>query len=46
MPQVIDDKHRGMIAYLSGNRSSVSDEQVNEVLGDFIPHWDWDGGEN
>ena len=44
--QVIDDKHRGMIAYLSGNRSSVSDEQVNEVLGEFIPLWDWDGGEN
>jgi fatty-acyl-CoA synthase len=40
--QVIDDKHRGMVAYLSGARDGVLDEQVNDIIGDFIPHWDWE----
>ncbi len=39
--QVIDVKNKGMTAYLSGTRVGVSDEQVNDILGDFIPHWDW-----
>jgi fatty-acyl-CoA synthase len=40
--QVIDDKHRGMVAYLSGARDGVLDEQANDIIGDFIPHWDWE----
>jgi fatty-acyl-CoA synthase len=40
--QVIDDKHRGMVAYLSGARDGVLDEQVNDIIGDFILHWDWE----
>ena len=40
--QVVDVKHKGMTAYLAGAREGVSDAQVNDVLGDFIPHWDWE----
>jgi fatty-acyl-CoA synthase len=31
-----------MTAYLSGMRDRASDAQVNDVLAEFIPHWDWE----
>jgi hypothetical protein len=40
--QVIDVKNKGMTAYLSGMRDRASDAQVNDVLAEFIPHWDWE----
>jgi len=40
--KVVDDKHRGLVAQIAGDRSSISDEAVTSVLGGFVPQWDWE----
>ena len=43
--QVVDDKHRGLVAQIAGDRAAAGDEAVSAVLGDFIPQWEWLGAE-
>ncbi len=38
---VIEDRQRGLVAKLSRSDSSVTDDQVTEVLGAFVRPWDW-----
>jgi hypothetical protein len=42
---VVDDKHRGLVAQIAGDRAAAGDEAVSAVLGDFIPQWEWSGAE-
>ncbi len=38
---VIEDRQRGLVAKLSRSDSSVTDDQVTEVLGAFVRPWEW-----
>ncbi len=38
---VIEDKKRGLVAQLVKTDSSVSDDQVKDVLGKFTRPWEW-----
>ena len=39
--EVIEDKKRGLVAYLNKTDSEISDDVVTKVLGDFIRPWEW-----
>ena len=39
--EVVEDRQRGLVAKLSRSDSSVTDDQVTEVLGAFVRPWDW-----
>jgi len=39
--EVVEDKKRGLVAYLHKADSEISDEVVIKALGDFIRPWEW-----
>ena len=41
MNNVIEDKKLGLVAKLDKIDSETSDQQINNVLGQFIIPWQW-----